>query len=581
MLVPDNNQGQNDGKGIGQMVLFSVGETENAQTKATTYYMPNAYRFICRMYYKAQTGSDDFDVEGGTDQTVWMKVSGNVGNSLYWNKEYNTPSRYDGYGNDYNANALYWQNRKEHAFLAWTDLNNARNIVGGSDKGTLKFGKDIDYKVYTGNKVDMWVVSGYKLYGSDQLFTSTSAIREYVEKTYDTPEKIAQFNAAQKVLGDQYSVWDEKPYQYMFGWSCKYTTSSTDGVRLIDATHRDYKWYRYLMFFQKYEYVLEGDLTDYIWVIHEDKDGNEFIKYLRKDDIYVAEAEVLNEKNSDGKYIDGEGHVIDNPSQLTYRFYQTDEYGNALYNEENPLFTFYYQRLEENKKIDEYNEFPALAFDLKRGTKNNMTEQPDIAQAREIQAPVGATQESNRVNLYFKHKFSQVYVNVRESADNSAKLDRNQITKVELLGVSEEGYIFTELDKDGNVMDAAYKEINFSDYTEEQLRNNPYGTSFRMFELPEAETELGYLKSFNAITFGQLQAIRITWQETEGTGAYEHAATFRIPDTDLVNLKSGTRYIWNIEIRRGTLAIIRTEIIDWELPTDEEHNGSVDGTISD
>ena len=93
------------------------------------------------------------------------------------------------------------------------------------------------------------------------------------------------------------------------------------------------------------------------------------------------------------------------------------------------------------------------------------------------------------------------------------------------------------------------------------------------------ETAPGYLKSFNCITFGQLQAIRITWKETETD--ILHSSTFRIPDTELVNLQSGMKYIWNIEIRRGTLAIIRTEIVDWILPTDEVHNGSTDGIISD
>ena len=94
-----------------------------------------------------------------------------------------------------------------------------------------------------------------------------------------------------------------------------------------------------------------------------------------------------------------------------------------------------------------------------------------------------------------------------------------------------------------------------------------------------------FFKSFNGITFGLLKAIRITWKETERDD-YVHAATYRVPDKDpykpdvnLRDLKSGMRYVWNIEIRRGTLAIIRTEIVDWELPKEAEYNGSADGTI--
>ena len=572
------------GKGIGQMVLFSGGATSNNETKASdgrTYYMPDSYRFVCRMYYKAQTGSDSFDVEGGSDQTTWLKVNGNVGNSLYWNKWYNNVNSsikgkggVDDYGNDYSAPAFYWQNRKEHAFLAWTDLNHAQSITAGQSAGSLKFEKDTDYKVFVGAGED-WIVTGYQIYGLDLSFSNTSDMRKYVETHYTTQESIKSFNALQKELGDTRSDWSTFSSQYQFGWSCKHTTQSTDGVEATDDTHRNFKWYRYLMFFEKFEFALDGGLENY--VREYDKDNTVIVK-LKKDGAYVAEAEVTNAKNDDGKYVDSQGNEITDPDQLTYKFYITDENGNARYNEEKPLYSFYYQCFEEKKKVDLYDKFPALKFDLTRGERNSMSDQPDIVQALEIQAPIGATQESNRVNLYFKHQFSQLQVNIKKPADSSVDLDANDIQKVELLGVSEEGYVFTELDHLGKVKPAAYKDIDFSKYTEENLKDNPYGTSFRMFELPEAQTEYGYLKSFNAIAFGQLQAIRITWKE-DGDEGVTHASTYRIPSTELMNLQSGVKYIWNIEIRRGTLAIIRTEIVDWELPRDAEHNGIVEGII--
>lgn len=149
--------------GIGQMVLFSSGTTASSHTTRAgdegggepeggkndgitttpgkTYYMPDAGRFVIRMYYKANVSSDDYDVSGNTDVTTWMKVSGNVGNSLYWNKEYQPVDTsikgkggVDDYGNDYSATALYWQNRKKHAFLAWTDLNKLTTIPYSPDK---------------------------------------------------------------------------------------------------------------------------------------------------------------------------------------------------------------------------------------------------------------------------------------------------------------------------------------------------------------------------------------------------------------------------------------------------------------
>ena len=99
---------------------------------------------------------------------------------------------------------------------------------------------------------------------------------------------------------------------------------------------------------------------------------------------------------------------------------------------------------------------------------------------------------------------------------------------------------------------------------------------------PDYEYPVGYLKAYNAITFGQLQAIRITWNEAKDGTGIEHKATYLITDDKLRNLKSGYKYIWNIELRRGTLAIVRTEIVDWIVPSNELEyttDGTIDGTI--
>ena len=66
-----------------------------------------------------------------------------------------------------------------------------------------------------------------------------------------------------------------------------------------------------------------------------------------------------------------------------------------------------------------------------------------------------------------------------------------------------------------------------------------------------------------------MQAIRITWNEAKDGTGIEHKATYLITDDKLRNLKSGYKYIWNIELRRGTLAIVRTEIVDWIVPSNE------------
>ena len=228
---------------------------------------------------------------------------------------------------------------------------------------------------------------------------------------------------------------------------------------------------------------------------------------------------------------------------------------------------------------------------------------PDPIMALTIQKPEGATQEANRVRLYFKHQFSQIQVNLKGASDESATLTADQIKKVELLGVSEEGYVKNILNADGTVgtvptnspagtMGAAdYKPVDLYEYTDEHLENNRWGTSFEMFDMGDTDGNgssdtsdhyaAGYLKSYNAIAFGQLWGIRVTWRER--TGEILHVTTYEVPmqnetKVDLRNLASGMKYIYNLELRRGTLAIIRTEILDWQQ--EEPLVYTQDGTIT-
>ena len=60
-------------------------------------------------------------------------------------------------------------------------------------------------------------------------------------------------------------------------------------------------------------------------------------------------------------------------------------------------------------------------------------------------------------------------------------------------------------------------------------------------------------------------------------------STFEVPQTNEENvnlrvLASGMKYIYNLELRRGTLAVIRTEILPWEQK--EELVYGTDGTIT-
>lgn len=234
------------------------------------------------------------------------------------------------------------------------------------------------------------------------------------------------------------------------------------------------------------------------------------------------------------------------------------------------------------------NTYACKSFNLTTSPTETLTEsgdpayytQPDPAVANTIMLPAGATQEANRVDLIFRHCFSQIQVNLKKAADGGiTSLEAAQITKVEMLGVSEEGYVCFDADPaTGKPHPASYKAVSPSDYTDEQLASNPYGTAMSMFDMGSNNYAPGYVKSFNAIAFGQLRALRITWTEpaTESSDAIKHVVTHRIMDNDFRYLQSGVRYIHNLELRRGTLAVIKTEILPWEIDeTQWKGNGTV------
>lgn len=234
-------------------------------------------------------------------------------------------------------------------------------------------------------------------------------------------------------------------------------------------------------------------------------------------------------------------------------------------------------------------------FDLTRGTKTSISDQPDPILALTLMKPAGATQEANRVRLYFKHQFSQIQVNLKAADDHSATLDSDHIDKVELLGVTEMGYVNCRLNAGGTVGITRYKPVDLESYTDAQLADNPWGTAFKMFDMATGDKidedgngiddryADGYLKSFNAIAYGYLWAIRITWHEEANVNII-HVSTYEVPqdtgDPDnipLRELQSGYKYIYNLELRRGTLAVIRTQIVDWNQKEDLVYG--TDGTI--
>lgn len=557
-----------DGKGIGEMVQFAAGTTVNSITTRAdgdvnthteipgkTYYMPIDHRFVCRMYYKASTeASAKYDVSGGSDITAWLQVRNNIGDAWYWRNSFpyldpGVSANFDPLGNDIEATCLYWQNRKEHAFLAWTDLNHATSIVYSPDKFSekLKFQPaDVTFQKHVG-KGSKWVDSGYEVYGVQDEFPGWESVQDYLNGNYS--------NIAGLVPdGIEPMSYESKRYTYENGWSCKYSEalSSTEDV---SPMYKKIGWIQYQIFNEKLLYT--GVTTGENMVIKTDVDSNTYL-YNTATNKYLA----MKEGDS---------------------YYLTDEYGNLRYDETRPQYVFYVKKLQQLlNDQDLFEPYLANEFDLTRGDKTSISDQPDICQALTKQEPSGTTQTSNRVNLYFKHQFSQIQVNIKSSVDLSVIVGAANIQKVELLGVTEKGYVFTEINENGDVQPANYETVDVSKYTDEQLKQNQYGTAFEMFDMGSGNYPLGYIKAYNAIAFGQLQAIRITWNESaDGTGI-AHKSTYKVTDNDLRNLKSGRKYVWNIELRRGTLAIVRTEIVDWIV--NGENGESIEywtnGTIS-
>jgi hypothetical protein len=224
---------------------------------------------------------------------------------------------------------------------------------------------------------------------------------------------------------------------------------------------------------------------------------------------------------------------------------------------------------------DQYKDQYMLAYDLTKGEKNAMAEQPDPIQAVTTMSPTGATPESNRVKLFFRHQFSQIQVNLKNSQDTSVSIDEALIENVELLGVAETGYVAYCINSDGTVPSTTSEPINIDDKKyKDTKKDNPYGSSFSLFVRQSPVP--GYLKSFEGIAFGTLQGIRITWKESNAPDAVKHVTTYK--GVKNKTLESGKKYIYNMELRRSLIAQVKAEVVSWDL---DQTDYQADGTIQD
>ena len=214
-----------------------------------------------------------------------------------------------------------------------------------------------------------------------------------------------------------------------------------------------------------------------------------------------------------------------------------------------------------------------LEYDLTKGTKTAMTDQPDPILAFTTMKPEGASPEANRVELLFKHQFAQVQVNLKNSQDTtSVVIGNSEIISVELLGVAEKAYVPYCINADGTLPTVVTEDINIDEAKyNDTKKSNPYGSSFSLFV--SDNTTSGYLKTFEGIAFGTIQRIRVTWKEPD----YDVTHTTILNSVLEQQLESGKKYIYNIELRRSSIAQVTPKIVDWG--TDGSYEA--DGTISD
>ena len=239
-----------------------------------------------------------------------------------------------------------------------------------------------------------------------------------------------------------------------------------------------------------------------------------------------------------------------------------------------------------NFKNSEEIEGKPMVFDLRRKDgMNSISDQQDIIMAHTEMSPDKATPEGNRVKLLFGHCFAKVQVNLKPLADGGLGNDLiyDRIDKVELLGVADYAYLYnidvTSSPYNINNVKTEAKKVVANDYLDVNISDNPYYTCIETFKAPEGAVTPGYVSTHEVITFGQVVAIRVTWHETddEGNTTVTHVVTKKVEKDEERLLPSGQLHIYNLEMRRGTLAIINAEILPW---TDGE-TYTTDGKITE
>ena len=317
-----------------------------------------------------------------------------------------------------------------------------------------------------------------------------------------------------------------------------------------------------------------GDFTNYTeaWLKVDNNYGN---SVYRKKDF----SEPTTDENIDGFGFDRESQIFYWQNRKKHIFIAIADYNKLKTNDGTDNGTLNFKNSEEI-------EGKPMVFDLRRKDgMNSISDQQDIIMAHTEMSPAKATPEGNRVKLLFGHCFAKVQVNLKPLADGGLGNDfiYDRIDKVELLGVADYAYLYnidvTSSQYNINNVKTEAKKVVANDYLDVDISANPYYTCIETFKAPEDAVTPGYISTHEVITFGQVVAIRVTWHETndEGNTTVTHVVTKNVEKDEERLLPSGQLHIYNLEMRRGTLAIINAEILPW---TDGE-TYTTDGKITE
>lgn len=316
------------------------------------------------------------------------------------------------------------------------------------------------------------------------------------------------------------------------------------------------------------------DFTNYTeaWLKVDNNYGN---SVYRKKDF----SEPTTEENKDGFGFDRESQIFYWQNRKQHIFIAIADYNKLKTNDGTANGTLNFKNSEEI-------EGKPMVFDLRRKDgMNSISDQQDIIMAHTEMSPDKATPEGNRVKLLFGHCFAKVQVNLKPLADGGLGNDLiyERIDKVELLGVADYAYLYnidvTSSPYNINNVKTEAKKVVANDYLDVDISANPYYTCIETFKAPKDDVTPGYISTHEVITFGQVVAIRVTWHETdsEGNTTVTHVVTKKVEKDEERLLPSGQLHIYNLEMRRGTLAIINAEILPW---TDGE-TYATDGKITE